>query len=101
MLLDSARVPATVRYSVGCSWLSLKLASQRGRRLGMTTGVDGVTVPSSRAAAIVMTLDGRPRLEDVGEGVVAELGALLADVGVGVEGRVRRDARAGRRSWRS
>ena len=27
MLLDSARVPATVRYSVACSWLSLKFAS--------------------------------------------------------------------------
>src|SRR5580765_5549949 len=55
MLLDSARAPATVRYSVPWVSASWKTPSERCISLGMTTGVDGVTFPSESAEAMLMT----------------------------------------------
>ncbi len=61
MLLDCASTPAKVRYSVGWSWLSLNSReSARQMRLGTSTTVEGVTTPSSSAAAAVMTLAVEP-----------------------------------------
>ena len=45
MLLDCARMPAVVRYSVLWSWESRKLRSARLRRLGTVKAVVGLTAP--------------------------------------------------------
>ena len=60
MLLDMARAPATVRFSVGWSTSSLNDVPERGSRLGTMSCVVGWTTFSSMAADIDMTLPVEP-----------------------------------------
>src|SRR5215213_11967984 len=55
-LLDVARTPANVRCSVGCACESWKTLPERVTVESTANGVVGVTAPSCRAAAAVITL---------------------------------------------
>src|SRR5215212_7945075 len=59
-LLDVARTPAKVRCSGGCACESWKVLPARLTVALTVNGVLGVTAPSSRAAAAVMTLPVEP-----------------------------------------
>src|SRR6478609_1403151 len=55
-LLDFASTPANVRASTACACESWKTLPARWISPGTAKGVDGVTTPSSSAAAAVITL---------------------------------------------